>query len=114
MSKEPKHFDNIQYDVGDVVIMKFKGDNPTKKTIKTVEMVGNLDDMVYQVLQFKETGNTWDTSFNYEPFDLEERKEYHRIWAETDKLRGNSKSGRAVGSIKVKDKVIRVKLKKNK
>lgn len=84
MEKEPKYFDNVTFNIGDVLVAKFKGDKPQPRIVCKTEMVGNLDDITYQVIFFEDSLKDFYVAYEYEPNDLEQCKEYNRLWAEIE------------------------------
>lgn len=76
----PKVFDKIAYDKGDVVIRKLKDGIEKARTVLKSEEVGNIDDLIYHIIYFEDDPTTWHVSFEYEPYNEKEKARYYEVW----------------------------------
>ncbi len=84
---ETRIFDRVIFDVGDIVIRKYKEDAKQEEVVKSI-MVENLDGFSYSVLFFKSNPDTFAVGYEYEPYDKADRKVYYDAW---DKPRAKAK-----------------------
>ncbi len=92
---ETKIFDKVVFEIGDIVIEKYKDDNIKAHTVRMVRRVTNKTGFSYFVLFFN-NDNTFHIAYEYEPYDKDERIKYYKMWNRNIPKQRKSKSVKKV------------------